>query len=247
MSHLLGERLGHLLSRDAEVEVGAECRNGREVIQALKNASFDVLFLDIQMPGQGGFEVIEQFGASRMPITVFVTAHNEYAIQAFAVNALDYLTKPVELDRLQITLARVREKCLSKAALHSQQQWMATIAGLEQLIAPRTTYLQRLLVPSGNSKETILNVDDIAWIEAANYYACLHVGNRRYMLRQTTKDLAGTLDPRKFVRIQRSAIVNVNRVSEILHEGRSGGSVVLVSGDRIRMSKSGWQVLAIHR
>jgi two-component system, LytTR family, response regulator len=244
---LARERLRHLLSRDSDIEIGAECRNGREVMSALKGASFDVLFLDIQMPGRDGFEVIGELGAATMPITVFVTAHNQYALQAFEVNALDYLTKPVEMDRLQNTLARVRERRLSQTALSTKQEWMTTLAGLEQLLNSRKDYPQRLLVPNGSNKDSIINVDDIDWIEAADYYACLHVANRRFMLRQPIKDLAETLDPLKFVRIQRSAIVNVNRVSEIFHEGRNDGSVVLVNGDRIRMSKTGWQaLLAIH-
>ena len=107
---LARERLRFLLSGEQDVEVAGECRNGREVIAALKESRFDVLFLDIQMPGTDGFEVIEQIGTVHMPVTVFVTAHNHYAVQAFEVHALDYLTKPVEPERLHSTLVRVRER-----------------------------------------------------------------------------------------------------------------------------------------
>src|ERR1700761_672356 len=111
---LARERLRYLLSSDEEIEIVGECRNGREVIAALRDSSrlssIDLLFLDIQMPGPGGFEVIEQIGADRMPVTVFVTAHSHYAVQAFEVHALDYLTKPVEAGRLQATVCRVKER-----------------------------------------------------------------------------------------------------------------------------------------
>jgi two-component system LytT family response regulator len=245
---LARERLKYLLGREDDIEIGAECRTGKEAIAALKETRFDVLFLDIQMPGRGGFEVIDQVGVANMPITVFVTAHNKYAIQAFEVNALDYLTKPIELNRLQNTLIRIRERVLSRAALSTQNQWMSTLAALEDLLSPRTSYPARILVPNGTGKESVVNVEEIDWIEAADYYACLHVAQKRYMLRQSIKDLARTLDPAKFVRIHRGAIVNVGRVREILREGRTDGSVVLAEGQRLRMSKAGWLALiALHR
>jgi len=244
---LARERLRYLLGRDPDIEIGAECRNGKEVISALRSSTFDVLFLDIQMPGRGGFDVIDQVGAANMPLTVFVTAHNKYAIQAFEVNALDYLTKPIEPNRLQNTLIRVRERASSRTLLTTQQQWMSALAALEQPLAPQTTYPSRILVPNGSGREFLINVEEIDWIEAADYYACLHVGQKRYMLRQSIKDLAQSLDPSKFVRIHRCAIVNVGRISEILREGRTEGSVILTDGRALRMSKSGWQtLLALH-
>src|SRR5580658_3121757 len=117
---LARERLRFLLSSDEEIFVVGECRNGREVIAALKERRIQVLFLDIQMPGRGGFEVIEQVGLAHMPVTVFVTAHNQHALRAFEVQALDYLTKPVEPERLQATLVRVKERVASNAALITQ-------------------------------------------------------------------------------------------------------------------------------
>src|ERR1700739_1893486 len=114
---LARERLRFLLSAEEDVEVAGECRNGREVIAALKESRFDVLVLDIQMPGKDGFDVIDQVGRAQMPVTVFVTAHNEYAVQAFEVEALDYLPKPVEPERLRATLGRVKEKNTSRVAL----------------------------------------------------------------------------------------------------------------------------------
>ena len=244
---LARERLKFLLANDPDVSIASECRNGKEVLAALQDATFDVLFLDIQMPGPSGLEVIRQLGGGRAPATVFVTAHNQYAVQAFEVNALDYLTKPIELPRLEATLARVKERIASSALLHDPQQWKSVLTDLEHLLSSRTEYPRRILVPNG-SKDLFVSVDDIDWVEAADYYACLHVGSKRHMIRETIKDLVQTLDPKKFVRIHRSVIVNASKVSEIFREGKGEGSVVLANGQRLRMSKAGWQnLLAISR
>jgi two-component system LytT family response regulator len=239
---LARERLRFMLSGQEEVEVAGECRNGKEAIAALKKSRFDVLFLDIQMPGRDGFEVIEQIGPAHMPVTVFVTAHNEYAVQAFEVHALDYLTKPVEPARLKATLVRVKERIASQAALMTHEQMKLVLNSLENGGVPRQDFPKRLLVHNG-ARDSFVNVNEIDWIEAADYYACLHVGTKSFMLRETIKELSSTLDPGKFVRIHRSVIVNVEQVSEIFREGQSEGLVVLKTGQRLRMSKAGWQSL----
>lgn len=240
---LARERLRFLLAADNDVEIAGECRNSREVIAALREASVDVLFLDIQMPGRGGFEVIEQVGAEKMPATVFVTAHQHYAVQAFAVQALDYLTKPVESERLHATLARVRERIAANRALITQEQLKSVLAAMETGATPvRKDYPARLLVPNG-TRDSFVTVSEIDWIEAADYYSCLHVGGKTLMLRETIKQLACMLDGRKFVRIHRSIIVNIEQVHEILREGRSEGAVVLRGGQRLRMSRKGWEAL----
>jgi two-component system, LytTR family, response regulator len=241
---LARERLRFLLSSDEEICVVGECRNGREVVAALKERRIHVLFLDIQMPGRGGFEVIEQVGSANMPVTVFVTAHNQHAVKAFEVQALDYLTKPVEPERLQTTLARVKERVASSAALTNQEQLKSALQSLGNGANTRRDYPRRLLVPGGR-RDSFVNVDEIEWIEAADYYCCLHVGTRNLMLRETIKQLAETLDPEKFVRIHRSVIVNVDRVQEIFREGRSEGSVSLTNGQRLKMSRAGWQQLLV--
>lgn len=244
---LARERLRFLLSSDDEIDIVGECRNGRDVIAALKESRMDVLFLDIQMPGRGGFEVFEQIGKAHMPVTVFVTAHNEYALRAFEVHALDYLTKPVEPERLRTTLARVKERIASNAALLTQEQLKSVLASLENDSNPPKEYPKRFLVHNG-AKDLFISVEDIEWIEAADYYSCLHVGTKNLMLRETIKQLASTLDPQKFVRIHRSVIVNMEHLQEIIREGQNEGSVVLTNGQRIKMSKAGWQnLLAVSR
>jgi two-component system LytT family response regulator len=239
---LARERLRLLLADDNEVEIAGECRNGREVVEALKQKRHDVLFLDIEMPGSSGFEVLEQVGAAHIPITVFVTAHNHYAVKAFEVHALDYLTKPIEPERLRAALARVKERLASQAALMTQEQLKSMLAALGNGAAERKEYPKRLVVPNA-AKDSFVNVDEIEWIEAADYYSCIHFGAKSLMLRETIKQLAETLDPRKFVRVHRSAIVNIDHVREILREGRSEGWVLLSNGRKLKMSKAGWQAL----
>ena len=244
---LARERLRFLLGSDEEIEIAGECRNGREVIAALKANRIDVLFLDIEMPGKDGFAIIDQVGQVNLPVTVFVTAHNQYAVQAFEVHALDYLTKPVEPERLRATLGRIKERIASHAALMTQEQLKSMLAALETKSISVKETPKRLLVHSG-TKDSFVTIDDIEWIEAADYYCCLHVGTKSLMLRETIKQLANTLDRNKFVRIHRSTIVNVEHVREIIREGQTEGSIVLMNGQRLKMSKAGWQnLLAVSR
>lgn len=243
---LARERLRFLLADDDAIEIAGECRNGREVVSALQQHKTDVLFLDIEMPGLGGFEAIAEMGADRMPVTVFVTAHSHYALRAFDARALDYLIKPIDPGRLRDALERVKERVAAQGALQAQHQLASMLSHLAQAPAPRE-FPKRLLVPNG-SKDAFVPVEEIEWIEAADYYCCLHVGSKNLMLRESIKQLAQTLDPKRFVRIHRSVIVNVEKVREIFREGRSEGSVTLVNGQRLRMSKAGWQnLLAVSR
>jgi two-component system LytT family response regulator len=237
---LARERLRFLLSRDEKIEITGECRNGREVIAALRDTAPDVLFLDIQMPARGGFDVIEQIGVAKMPTTVFVTAHNHYALK---VHVLDYLTKPIEPERLTQTLARVKERVASKSALAAQEQLKSILDNVRSASPPPPrTYPRRLLVHNG-TKDVLISLEEVEWIEAADYYSCLHVGTKNYLLRESIKQLTSTLDPGKFVHVHRSAIVNISQVREIIREGRSEGAVVLHGGQRLKMSKVEWQAL----
>ena len=240
---LARERLRFLLSGDDQIEIVRECRNGREVIAALREQPADVLFLDIQMPARDGFEVIDQIGESNRPVIVFVTAHNHYALKAFEVHALDYLTKPIEPERLHQTLAHIKERVASKSALTAQEQLRSVFGSIHagQTVQPKS-YSKRLLVRNG-TRDVLIPVDQVEWIEAADYYSCLHVGTKNYLLREPIKQLAGTLDPAKFVRVHRCAIVNLGQVREIVREGRSEGAVILHNGQRLKMSKVGWQAL----
>src|ERR1700758_3801927 len=212
---LARERLRFLLVSDPEVEIVGECRNSREVIATLRDNRIDLLFLDIQMPGGNGFEALEKIGTSRMPATVFVTAHDQYAIQAFEVSALDYLVKPMDPARLRAAVARAKERLASQAALLTHEQLKEMLSRLENGAEASKPRPKRFLVHNG-TKDVFVNVDEIEWIEAADYYSCLHVGSRRLMLRETIKQLASTLDPLKFVRIHRSIIVNLDCLQEMV-------------------------------
>jgi two-component system, LytTR family, response regulator len=237
---LARERLKLLLASDHDVEIVADCRNGSEVVTALKNGKLDLLFLDIQMPGKTGFDVIDEIGLPNMPITVFVTAHNEFAVEAFEVNALDYLVKPVERKRLEEALARVKERIRMQEAFATREQISALIKSVQT--TGKDTYPQRFLAKNGNT-ESVVSVKDIEWIEAADYYVCLHAGGKKHLLRESIRALEAELDPNKFVRLHRSAIVNIDHVREIHRDGRTEGWVLLSTGVRVRLNKSGWHKL----
>lgn len=238
---LARERLKLLLAPDRDIDVVAECRNGSEVVRSLKAAKTDLLFLDIQMPGRDGFEVIEEVGPANMPITVFVTAHNEHAVNAFEVHALDYLVKPIERKRLQRTLARVKERVQLEEAFAACEQISSAVEALRQ-VASTPERPQRFLVRSGNNA-SVVSVSDIEWIEAADYYVCLHAGGKRHLLRESIRALETKLDPKKFIRLHRSAIVNLDHVREIHRDGQAEGWVLLSTGARVRLNRNGWRKL----
>jgi len=242
---LARRRLRQLLAAEEDIDIVEECRNGREVVDALRVKTVDLVFLDIQMPGNTGFDVIETVGPLHMPLTVFVTAHNVYAVQAFDVHALDYLIKPIDPERLQTALSRVRQRLAADSALSMRAQLSSFLDQVHSSNRKdQRSYPQRLLIPGG-AEDAFVSVDDIEWIEAADDYANIHVGTKSYLLRETIKQLALSLDPDRFVRIHRSAIVNIRFISKILREGRTDGWLVLTNGQRLRMSKAGWQGLLV--
>ena len=237
---LARERLKQLLAPDPEIEIAGESRNGNELLATLKGTQVDLLFLDIQMPGSSGFDVIENVGLSNMPLTVFVTAHSEFAVDAFAVHALDYLVKPVERQRLEEAVSRVKERVRLQETFAARQEIYSVLEALQG--QPRPSYPERLLARSGN-KDSVVPVSDIEWIEAADYYVCLHAGGKKHLLRESIKALEAKLDSHKFVRLHRSAIVNIDHVREIHRDGRAEGWVLLSTGERVRMNRTGWQKL----
>jgi two-component system, LytTR family, response regulator len=229
------ELLGHLLAGHEDIEIVAECQNGREAVQYLRTRPVDLLFLDVEMPQIGGFEVIEQIGVQSLPPLVFVTAYAEHAVRAFEIHAMDYLTKPIHAERLNVALQRVRDKIAAQTALLTQHQLAGILSNIKS-VTDRA--ISRILVKVGE-KEILLPVEDIDWIEAAEYYCCLHANGHRYMIRESIGDLSGRLDPKLFIRIHRSSIVNLSRIREVYREGSSDASVVLASGQTVKMSKSG--------
>jgi two-component system, LytTR family, response regulator len=234
--------LNLLLADHKDIEVVALCQNGQEAISWLQSKPVDLLFLDVQMPESGGFDVVERVGLRHLPPTIFVTAYHEHAVRAFDVHAVDYLTKPVEPERLGTALERVRKKIAAETALMTQEQLTAVLSGLRNSTEEAKSYSSRFLVKDGE-REILVSVEKIDWIEAADYYSCLHVDGRRYMLRESIADLSNKLDPKQFVRIHRSSIVNLDRIREIYRDGQIEGAVVLTDGQKLRMSRAGRQKL----
>jgi len=238
---LARERLRMLLGPDPDINIIGECRNGGEVLKSLKAIKTDLLFLDIQMPGRDGFQVIEEIGPPNMPITVFVTAHNEHAVNAFEVHALDYLVKPIERKRLEQTLSRVKERVQLEKAFAARDQFSFAVEALRQ-ITSHPERPQRFLTRNGNTA-SVVSVSDIEWIEAADYYVCLHAGGKRHLLRESIRALETKLDTKKFIRLHRSAIVNLDHIREIHRDGQAEGWVLLSTGARVRLNRNGWRKL----
>jgi two-component system LytT family response regulator len=225
---LAREGLRLLLSRDPEVSAIREARDGREAVAAIRESSPDLLFLDVQMPEMDGFAVVRNIGAELMPAVVFVTAHDQYAIRAFEINALDYLLKPVMEERFVKTLVRAKSRISSSVAADSSQQ---IISLLETIASPRS-YLKRLAVRSAGKTEFV-DVEDIDWIEAAENYVEVHAGRMTRLLHVTMNVLEKSLDPKNFLRIHRSLIVNVDRIKNL--ESDAHGEYVITLRDGVRL------------
>ncbi|MBV9403860.1 MAG: response regulator transcription factor [Acidobacteriaceae bacterium] len=240
---LARDRIRRLIEADRDLEIVQECRNGTEVLNTLLSREVDLLLLDIHMPGLTGLDVVREMGTRKLPMIVFITAHDQYAISAFEVNAVDYLLKPIESVRFHEALRRVKERKQKNLSLTTDEKFASVLSALESVAgSAHSSYVPRFLVHSG-SKDMFVPVDEIAWVEAADYYVCLHVAGKKHLLRESIKKLEGELDPKKFIRIHRSAIVSIDCVREIHREGRSEGWVLLSNGDRVRMSVNGWQKL----
>src|SRR5262245_18877574 len=201
-----------LLSPHKDIAIVAETRTGHDTVSALRELKPDLLFLDVQMPNLDGFDVVREVGPASMPVLVFITAHDEFAIKAFEAHALDYLLKPVEVERFSMALERVREQLRSsKAALLSRK--LASILAAREAKRVR----ERIIVQTLRGK-LILNADEVDWIEADDYYAAIHSGSARHLVRESLTSLEERLNPKKFLRTHRSAIVNVDRVCELRKE-----------------------------
>lgn len=219
------------LEQIPDVEVVAECNNGHEALSAVAQHSPDLLFLDIQMPGMDGFDVVENLQGDDMPMVIFVTAYNEYAVDAFKVHAIDYITKPIEDDRLLEAVQRAQQLQAQQSSNVNKEKLvqlimsitgesasdieaMATgdeaahgLAGKEQHRWP-----EKITVKDGSDIQFI-RVADIQWVDAAGDYMCIHAGGKTHIMRITMKQLEGMLNPELFLRVHRSTIVNSNRIT----------------------------------
>ncbi len=229
---LARRRVCRFLKNDPEVMVAGECGDGETAVNTIRAGKPDLVFLDIQMPEMDGFEVVRQVGPERMPATIFVTAYDRYALRAFDINAIDYLLKPVERGRFERALARAKERIAVKLPHEVNQR---VIAALEQ-VKRQDEYLDRLPVAE-NGRILLVKTTEIDWVEAEGNYARLHVGPRTYEIRETLTTLDRRLNPRDFLRIHRSTIVNVHRIREIQPWFHGYHVVLLENGRQLRMSR----------
>jgi two-component system, LytTR family, response regulator len=226
-----------LIERDPDLCCTAECSDGHSAVAAIRADRPDIVVLDVQMPGLDGFEVVEAVGLARMPATVFLTAFERYAIRAFKISAVDYITKPFDDESFEQAMSRAK-RVVRAAALHAAQERLKTLLDQMALAAAARPpeYLTRFSVRHDRST-IILSVGDVDWIEAADYYVKLHLGPTVRFLRATLDSLEARLDPAQFFRIHRSAIVNLGRVRELRPTFRGEHVVLLQDGTRLRLPR----------
>ena len=250
-----------LLEAEADVEIVGECGGGGAAVTAIRAERPDLVFLDVEMPDMSGFELLEALAAElaseragdgeaapAMPVVVFVTAYDRYALQAFEVHALDYLLKPYDDERFQEALARVRQHLRRHRTGDLTQRIRTLLEALEAIRPPaaeKPAYLDRLAVKSGGRVQ-FFRVEEVDCIAAAGDYMCLHIGKKPHYVREKMGALEEKLDPRRFVRIHRSTIVNIDRVYELRGHDSGGYVVHLRDGTELKLSRSYQsQVLAL--
>ena len=206
---LARERMRSLLEAETDIAIVGECGDGREAVQAIRRDAPDIVFLDVQIPELDGFQVLEAIGAEKAPAIIFVTAYDQYALQAFEVHAVDYLLKPFDEERFQRALDRARQSVAKGPGEVSEK----LLSLLQELKAPQG-YMERLVVKSAG-RLFFLRTEEIEWVESAGNYVCLHVRGESHLLRETMNGLEARLDPARFVRIHRTAIVNIDQIKEL--------------------------------
>ena len=219
------------LDADPELVVVGDC-TGIDAPALIERAQVELVLLDVQMPEVDGFQVLEALDRAALPAVVFVTAHDAYAVRAFEIHAIDYLLKPFDDARLVTALARAKDRLARPSAAAGEP----LLALLEDR-ARRERQVERLVVRA-RGKLVAVRIQDIDWIEATDYYATLHVGGETHLVRQTMAELEASLDARKFVRVHRRAIVNLDRVREVHPLFRGDCTLVLTDGTQVRLSRT---------
>ena len=237
---LARQTIRELLFDDPEIEVIGECNSGLEAVNFIRQQSPDLLFLDIQMPGMNGFEALAKIEYERIPAIIFVTAFDQYALKAFDVHALDYLLKPFTDKRFKESLRQAKTNVELREINRLSQSLLALLndrAGGETAPVKRKSFLTRFMIRAGG-RVTFLKTADVDWIAADDYYIKLHVAGKSHLLRLSMNELEEKLDPKTFLRIHRSTIVNLERVKE-LHQNPNGEYVaVLKDGTELKLSRN---------
>jgi two-component system LytT family response regulator len=231
-----------LLARDPELSVVAQCADGAEAVAVIAGLRPDLVLLDVQMPEMDGFEVLRAVGPARMPVVVFVTAFDRFALRAFDVAAVDYLLKPFDDERFDLAVARAKHAVRNAEAGELGRRLMRLVErqGAPADSAPSiepARHATRLVVKSAG-RTVFVRVDEVDWIEADDYYAKLHVAGKTHLLRETMGSLEARLDSARFFRVHRSAIVNLDRVREVQFLFRGEHVVILHDGTRLKLSRS---------
>jgi two-component system LytT family response regulator len=230
---LARQGIRQLLASHADVEVAGEARNGREAVRMLNALAPDLVFLDIQMPELGGFGVLRQVTVTPLPAVIFVTAFDSFAVRAFESHALDYLVKPVHEARFEDALGRARERRRSQEAVELSRR----LGGLLAAGPSAGQEPSRRIVIGAGFSDLILDIAEIDWIEAEDYYAAVHARGGRYLVRESLTSLEARLDRTRFVRVHRSAIVNLAQVVEIRVQVAADSTVVLRTGVQLPLSR----------
>ncbi|NOK09096.1 LytR/AlgR family response regulator transcription factor [Corallococcus exercitus] len=229
--------LRQALARHPDAVVCGECRDGREAVEAIRAQRPHLVLLDVQMPELDGFGVLREVGAEHMPAVIFVTAFDTFAVKAFTVHAVDYLVKPFDDARFDEALARARQRLRAGEAAELGRRLADLLADAGAAPRPVEPLADRLLVRVG-LRSVLVPVADIEWIEADDYCVTLHADGKAHVLRESLAALEARLDPERFVRIHRSAIVNVECIQEVHRPSPTEQVVVLRSGQRLRVSRS---------
>ena len=225
------------------ITVVAECSDGGQAVEAIRRHDPDLVFLDVQMPGTSGFEVIERIGVEEMPVVVFVTAFEEHALRAFEVHAVDYLLKPFDDDRIRAAVRHARQQLLARRdgelgrRLAALMQEFQPFAGRAATHEPPMGRLNRIAVRQ-DDRITFVTTDDVDWFEASGNNVRLHVGNQTHEIRSTMRRLVEELDPERFIRIHRSTIVNVQRIKEVQPWVGGDYLAILRDGQQLKVSRN---------
>ncbi|HYV31703.1 MAG TPA: LytTR family DNA-binding domain-containing protein [Candidatus Binatia bacterium] len=231
---LARERVRQLLQEEPDIELIGECPDGLSAVQAIRKHSPELVFLDVQMPELDGFGVLAQVSREKMPAVIFVTAHDQFALKAFEVHAVDYLLKPFDKERFKTALRRAVDQIGRQQTRELSQRLGALLADVRT--QPRAKYPDRLAIRS-SGRVVLVKVDDIDWVEAADNYVSLHVGREEHLHRETMSALEAQLPPEKFMRISRSTIVHLDRIKELQPLFHGEYAVILRNGTSLTLSR----------